>query len=242
MGHLGGEMEKQQQTGHFRAKSMCYSRRFHGWAMAPGVSWAKNRPRHARETGERPCIARSCCMVHLGGQTGKTVTNGVKRQQTGHFQEKSVCYSLRFYEWARALSVPWVENRLRCAREAEERPCVAHHVGRSIWVVKRVKRLQTRTFGPLNGWNGSKRGIFKLNRCAIAHDFIGGPSLRTCHGSKIDRGMPGRLWSDLVFLVHVGWAIWVVKRAKWQQTGHFRAKSMCYSLRFCGWAQAPGIP
>ncbi|KAM3266868.1 hypothetical protein P3L10_003863 [Capsicum annuum] len=28
---------------------------------------------------------------------------------------------------------------------------------------------------------------------------------------------------------------------KTMQMGHFRAKSVCYSLRFCGWPRGPGV-
>jgi len=38
-----------------------------------------------------------------------------------------------------------------------------------------------------------KRGIFGPNRCAIDHNFGGGPGFQIFYGPKIDRGMPGRL-------------------------------------------------
>ncbi|PHT26178.1 TPR repeat-containing thioredoxin TDX [Capsicum baccatum] len=42
-------MGEMAPAGHFRAKSVCYSPRFSGWAQDPGVLRAKNRLDHARE-------------------------------------------------------------------------------------------------------------------------------------------------------------------------------------------------
>ncbi|PHT69287.1 hypothetical protein T459_28774 [Capsicum annuum] len=41
------------RTKYFWAKLVCYSLQFWGWAQRPGVLWVENRPRHAREVGDR---------------------------------------------------------------------------------------------------------------------------------------------------------------------------------------------
>ena len=41
-GHLGGQASETARTGHFRAKSVCYSPQFQGWARESGVVWAEN--------------------------------------------------------------------------------------------------------------------------------------------------------------------------------------------------------
>jgi len=75
-GHLGGEIGKTTQTGHFGAKLVCYSPRFQGWAWGQGVLWAKNQSGCARETRDHPSVVRLIFRGHLGGQTSETVRTG----------------------------------------------------------------------------------------------------------------------------------------------------------------------
>ncbi|PHT52397.1 hypothetical protein CQW23_06859 [Capsicum baccatum] len=101
---------KTVQMGHFRAKSMCYSPQFWGWAQGSSMLWPKNQPEHAREAGDHPRTNKQ-----NGGQTGKTV-------QTGHFQAKFVCYIPRFLGTAQGPGVLWDENCPGHAREVGDHP------------------------------------------------------------------------------------------------------------------------
>ncbi|KAF3670190.1 hypothetical protein FXO37_08687 [Capsicum annuum] len=166
--------------------------------------------------------------------------------RTGHFRAKSMSYNPRYWGWARDPGVQWGQNPLGHAKEVGDHPSETARIrhfqaksvcyspwfggGPEVWVCCRSKihwgfpgRL-----GIIPVWDKRakqlERGIFKPNRCAIAHDFRVGQGLGRAVGQK-----------------SIG--VWKggVQTGKMVLTGHFWAKSVCYSPQFRGWARGPGV-
>ncbi|KAF3616417.1 hypothetical protein FXO37_35075 [Capsicum annuum] len=167
----GGQTGETMRTGCVRAKSVCYSPWFRGWARGLGVLWFENQLGLARVVGDHPSVVCPIFYGHLGGQTGET-------PQTGHIRAKSVSYSPRFRGWSWSLGVlltKWCEwgifgpNGCVIAHGFGDRPGVRACCGPKI-----------------NCGMSGRLGIIPV--C-----FGHGPGVRVSYGPKVNWGMPRRL-------------------------------------------------
>ncbi|KAF3674877.1 hypothetical protein FXO37_06170 [Capsicum annuum] len=219
-----GEME---QTGYFRAKSVCHSLRFWRWARGLGVLWAKNQLGNDRSWLDKP----------------------VKRHEWGIFgpNQCAIAYGFRGGPGVRACCMLLAKNRSGHDKEVGNHSRVARLIFLAIWVDKRVKRRERGIF--MHIWCAIAhgfRGKPEVRMCCMLKidqgvpgrlgiiPMWGGTGVRACYGPKINQGMIGRLgivpvWSNLFFV-----AIWVVKWAKQREWRIFKPNRCAIAYGFGG--------
>ncbi|KAF3634807.1 ADP,ATP carrier protein 1, mitochondrial [Capsicum annuum] len=182
----------------------CLYRRCH-LARGSGVPWAESQPGRAREVGERPSVARICRRGHLIGQTNGMARTWAKRHERGILGPNrcAIAHDSGVGLGVRGCREPKID--LGVPGRLWSILVLPVCVSGAIWYIKRAKQYEWGILGP--------------NRYTIAHSFGGGPRVRGYRGSKIDMGVLGRLGSILVFPVHVGGVIWLVKRVKRRKRG-----------------------
>lgn len=142
--------------------------------------------------------------------------------RTGHFRANSICYSPRFYGWARGPRNLWAKKRSGHTRKDGEYPSIARLCWRGHLVGQTGKTTLTRHFWAksmryslwFRGWPHGPGVSCDKNRPGYARDAGERPSVACLCGR-------GQL---------------VAQTGKMMRTGNFKAKLLCYSPWFRGWA------